>query len=55
MLTGITDDAFQQLVSKAENCPCSKVLNAAISSTVLLIIKIFILKDLMQSLLLLKL
>ncbi|MFV8353978.1 OsmC family protein [Flavobacterium sp. XS2P14] len=33
-VTGITDDAFQQLVTKAEkNCPISKVLNAAISST----------------------
>ena len=30
----ITEDAFQQLVTKAEkNCPVSKVLNAAISST----------------------
>ena len=30
----ITDDAFQQLVTKAEkNCPVSKVLNAAISTT----------------------
>lgn len=29
----ITEDAFQQLVTKAEkNCPVSKVLNAAISS-----------------------
>ena len=33
-VNGITDDAFQQLVTKAEkNCPISKVLNAAISST----------------------
>jgi osmotically inducible protein OsmC len=32
--TIITEDAFQQLVTKAEkNCPVSKVLNAAISST----------------------
>ena len=30
----INEDAFQQLVTKAEkNCPVSKVLNAAISST----------------------
>lgn len=30
----ITEDTFQQLVTKAEkNCPVSKVLNAAISST----------------------
>ena len=30
---GITADAFQELVTKAEkNCPVSKVLNAAISS-----------------------
>ena len=30
----ITEDAFQQLVTKAEkNCPVSKVLNAAISTT----------------------
>ena len=30
----IKEDAFQQLVTKAEkNCPVSKVLNAAISST----------------------
>ena len=34
---GITDDAFQQLVTKAEkNCPVSKVLNAAISTTAIL-------------------
>ncbi|QIH38020.1 OsmC family protein [Flavobacterium sp. Sr18] len=33
----ITEDAFQQLVTKAEkNCPVSKVLNAAISSTAIL-------------------
>lgn len=33
-VNGITEDAFQQLVTKAEkNCPISKVLNAAISST----------------------
>ena len=33
-ISGITEDAFQQLVTKAEkNCPVSKVLNAAISST----------------------
>jgi osmotically inducible protein OsmC len=31
-VTGITD-AFQQLVTKLRNCPISKVLNAAISST----------------------
>ena len=31
---GISEDAFQKEVSKAEkNCPVSKVLNAAISST----------------------
>ena len=34
---GITDDAFQQLVTKAEkNCPVSKELNAAISTTAIL-------------------
>ena len=34
----ITDDAFQQLVTKAEkNCPVSKVLNAAISTTATLL------------------
>ena len=34
---GITDDAFQQLVTKAEkNSPVSKVLNAAISTTAIL-------------------
>ncbi|MDD2675584.1 MAG: OsmC family protein [Flavobacterium sp.] len=34
----ITEDAFQQLVTKAEkNCPVSKVLNAAISSTATLV------------------
>lgn len=33
-VSGITEDAFQQLVTKAEkNCPVSKVLNAAISTT----------------------
>lgn len=33
-INAITDDVFQQLVLKAEkNCPISKVLNAAISST----------------------
>jgi osmotically inducible protein OsmC len=33
-INAITDDVFQQLVTKAEkNCPISKVLNAAISST----------------------
>jgi osmotically inducible protein OsmC len=33
-ISGIAEDAFQQLVTKAEkNCPVSKVLNAAISST----------------------
>ena len=34
----ITQDAFQQLVTKAEkNCPVSKVLNAAISTTATLL------------------
>ena len=34
----ITEDAFQQLVTKAEkNCPVSKVLNAAISTTATLL------------------
>lgn len=34
----ITEDTFQQLVTKAEkNCPVSKVLNAAISSTATLV------------------
>ncbi len=34
----ITEDIFQQLVTKAEkNCPVSKVLNAAISSTATLV------------------
>lgn len=33
----ITDEVFQQLVTKAEkNCPVSKVLNAAISTTAVL-------------------
>lgn len=33
-ISGISDDEFQQLVTKAEkNCPISKLLNAAISST----------------------
>ena len=33
-VNGITDDVFQQLVTKAEkNCPISKLLNAAISTT----------------------
>jgi osmotically inducible protein OsmC len=33
-VSGIAEDAFQQLVTKAEkNCPISKVLNAAISTT----------------------
>ncbi|RYJ51047.1 OsmC family peroxiredoxin [Flavobacterium petrolei] len=37
-LKEITEDAFQQLVTKAEkNCPVSKVLNAAISSTATLV------------------
>ena len=37
-ISGITEDAFQQLVTKAEkNCPISKVLNAAISSTASLV------------------
>jgi osmotically inducible protein OsmC len=35
---GISDDVFQQQVSKAEkNCPVSKVLNAAISTTAALV------------------
>ncbi len=34
----ITEDTFQQLVTKAEkNCPVSKVLNAAISTTASLV------------------
>lgn len=34
----ITDDVFQQLVTKAEkNCPISKLLNAAISTTAALV------------------
>ncbi|MDP3681598.1 MAG: OsmC family peroxiredoxin [Flavobacterium sp.] len=33
-VNAITDDVFQQLVTKAEkNCPISKLLNAAISTT----------------------
>ena len=33
-INGISDDVFQQLVTKAEkNCPISKLLNAAISTT----------------------
>ena len=33
-ISTITDDVFQQLVTKAEkNCPISKLLNAAISTT----------------------
>ena len=33
-VNGITDDVFQQLVTKAEkNCPISKLLNAAISTS----------------------
>jgi osmotically inducible protein OsmC len=33
-IDAITEDVFQQLVTKAEkNCPVSKVLNAAISTT----------------------
>lgn len=33
-ISAITDDVFQQLVTKAEkNCPISKLLNAAISTT----------------------
>ncbi|MES2805655.1 MAG: OsmC family peroxiredoxin [Bacteroidota bacterium] len=33
-VSAITDDVFQQLVTKAEkNCPISKLLNAAISTT----------------------
>jgi osmotically inducible protein OsmC len=35
---GISEDAFQQQVTKAEkNCPVSKVLNAAISTTATLV------------------
>lgn len=37
-VNGITADAFQQLVTKAEkNCPISKVLNAAISTEAVLV------------------
>ena len=33
-ISAITDEVFQQLVTKAEkNCPISKLLNAAISTT----------------------
>lgn len=33
-ISGISNDTFQELVTKAEkNCPISKLLNAAISST----------------------
>ncbi|CAM2889286.1 osmotically inducible protein OsmC [Flavobacterium frigoris] len=36
-IKGISDDAFQQQVTKAEkNCPISKLLNAAISTTAML-------------------
>ncbi|MFV8373578.1 OsmC family protein [Flavobacterium sp. LB2P74] len=37
-VNGITEDVFQQLVTKAEkNCPISKLLNAAISTTATLV------------------
>lgn len=37
-IKGITDEVFQQLVTKAEKtCPVSKLLNAAISSTATLV------------------
>ena len=37
-IDAITEDVFQQLVTKAEkNCPVSKVLNAAISTTATLV------------------
>ena len=37
-IKAITNDAFQQLVTKAEkNCPISKVLNAAISTAATLV------------------
>jgi osmotically inducible protein OsmC len=37
-IKGISDDAFQQQVTKAEkNCPISKLLNAAISTTATLL------------------
>ncbi|EIA07783.1 OsmC family protein [Flavobacterium frigoris] len=37
-IKGISDDDFQQQVTKAEkNCPISKVLNAAISTTATLV------------------
>ena len=37
-ISAITDDVFQQLVTKAEkNCPISKLLNAAISTTATLV------------------
>jgi osmotically inducible protein OsmC len=37
-ISAITDEVFQQLVTKAEkNCPISKLLNAAISTTATLV------------------
>jgi osmotically inducible protein OsmC len=37
-INAITEDGFQQLVTKAEkNCPVSKVLNAAISTVATLV------------------
>ncbi|MFM2368583.1 MAG: hypothetical protein RL619_883 [Bacteroidota bacterium] len=37
-IEGITDEVFQELITKAEkNCPISKLLNAAISTTALLV------------------
>ncbi len=37
-IKGISDETFQELVTKAEhNCPVSKLLNAAITSTAMLI------------------
>ncbi|MBP6180416.1 OsmC family protein [Flavobacterium sp.] len=37
-IEGITDEVFQELVTKAEkNCPISKLLNAAISTTAVLV------------------
>ncbi|TRX03434.1 OsmC family peroxiredoxin [Flavobacterium gawalongense] len=37
-IKGITDEVFQELVTKAEkNCPISKLLNAAISTTATLV------------------
>jgi osmotically inducible protein OsmC len=36
-IEGITDEVFQELVTKAEkNCPISKLLNATISTTAVL-------------------